>query len=165
MPPVIPAGAPTQGGQLGIREPQIQSQHQQQIFEAAAVGGSNQLFEAQQLTARGQQEILQTYEQQQQSQLMSFNGGFNPAEAGGSSQHQSFEAQQLAAAPMAGREQPEILQPYEEQLLEYPSQLQTQQWEPNDYNLLTQLQKLHEHNQRAQSLIDEKRKVKRVADH
>jgi hypothetical protein len=30
--PVIPAGAPTQGGQLEIREPQIQSQHQEQIF-------------------------------------------------------------------------------------------------------------------------------------
>ncbi|KAE7999568.1 hypothetical protein FH972_003980 [Carpinus fangiana] len=134
-------------------------------FDLAAAGGSNQLFEAQQLTASGQQEILQTYEQPQQSQLMSFNGGFNPAEAGGSSQHQSFEAQQLAAAPVAAREQQEILQPYEERLLEHPSQLQTQQWEPNDYNLLTQLQKLDEHNQRAQLLIDEKRKGKRVADH
>jgi hypothetical protein len=60
------------------------------------------------------QEILQKYEQQQQSQLVSFNGGFNPAAAGGSSQHQ-FEAQQSVVAPVAAREQQEILQTYEQQ--------------------------------------------------
>jgi hypothetical protein len=54
---------------------------------------------------------LQTYEQQQQSQVVSFNGGFNPAAAGGSSQHQ-FEAQQSVVAV---REQQEILQTYEQQ--------------------------------------------------
>jgi hypothetical protein len=202
---------------------------------------------------------LQTYEQQQQSQVVSFNGGFNPAAAGGSSQHQ-FEAQQSVVAV---REQQEILQTYEQQqqqekpvsfncgfdsaaaansvtasgfdqtniagggggvmppslepgtfenpyqirtqqrlhhdhdlqtqlqqlhkqdqtktniaggggvmspslepgTLEYPSQLQPQQWEPNEYNLPTQLQKLDQHNQRPQLLIDEKRKGKRVAEH
>jgi hypothetical protein len=162
MPPVIPAGAPTQGGQLETRAPQIRPQHQQQIFEAAVAEPARE----QQQILQPQQNLLRTYElQQQQLEPMSFNGGFDLAAAGGSSQHQSFEAQQLAAAPVAAREQQEILQPYEEQLLEYPSQLQTQQWEPNDYNLLTQLKKLDEHNQRAQSLIDEKRKGKRVADH
>ncbi|KAE7999566.1 hypothetical protein FH972_003978 [Carpinus fangiana] len=160
MPPVIPAGAPTQGGQLETRAPQIQPQHQQQIFEAAVAEAAREREQQQIL-----QPLLRTYEQQQQLEPMSFNGGFDLAAAGGSSQHQSFEAQQLAAAPVAAREQLEILQPYEEQLLEYPSQLQTQQWEPNDYNLLTQLKKLDEHNQRAQSLIDEKLKGKRVADH
>jgi hypothetical protein len=72
------------------------------------------------------QEILQTHEQQQQSQLVSFNGGFNPAAAGDSTQHQSFEAQQLVAAPVAAREQQEILQPYEQQ--------QQQQEKPVSFN-------------------------------
>jgi len=77
----IPAGAPTHGGQLVIREPQTQPQHQHQ---------HHQIFEAQQLAAavaaREQQEILRTYEQQQQQQqqLVRYNSGFGPAVAGGS---------------------------------------------------------------------------------
>ncbi|XP_059457793.1 LOB domain-containing protein 36-like [Corylus avellana] len=64
----IPTGGPTHGGQLVIREPQsTQHQHHQQ-----------QIFEAQQLAAREQQEILRTYEQQQ-PELVRFNSGFDPA--------------------------------------------------------------------------------------
>ncbi|XP_059456512.1 LOB domain-containing protein 36-like [Corylus avellana] len=87
-------------------------------FDPAAAGGSDQLFEAQQLAAKEdlELEILRTYEQQQQSQLVSFNGGFDPTAAGGSSQHhedQSIDAQQLLA-PVAARERQEILQTYEQ---------------------------------------------------
>jgi hypothetical protein len=76
----IPTGAPTHGGQLVIREPQTQSQHQHH---------QHQIFEAQQLAAavaaREQQEILRTYEQQQQQpELVRFNSGFDPAVGGGS---------------------------------------------------------------------------------
>jgi hypothetical protein len=57
--PVIPAGAPTQGGQLEIREPQIQSQHQEQIFV------QQQILLAYELAVREQPELLRIYEPQQ----------------------------------------------------------------------------------------------------
>jgi hypothetical protein len=41
-------------------------------FDPAATGGSNQLFEAQQLAARKQQELLRTYELQQQLESTRF---------------------------------------------------------------------------------------------
>jgi len=94
----IPAGAPTHGGQLVIREPQTQPQHQHH---------QHQIFEAQQLAAavaaREQQEILRTYEQQQQQQqqqqqpeLVRFNSGFDPAVAGGSVTASGFNQMNVA---------------------------------------------------------------------
>jgi hypothetical protein len=136
---VLPAGAPTQGCQLEIREPQIQSQPQQQIFEAAvaqAAREQQQILQAYELAAREQQQILQARElavREQhellraynelllQSKAVSFNGGFDPTVAGGS--NQLFEAQQLAAkkeqqgilraCELAIREKQEILRTYE----------------------------------------------------
>jgi hypothetical protein len=57
--PVIPVGAPTQGGQLEIREPQIQPQHQEQIFV------QQQILLAYELVVREQPELLTIYEPQQ----------------------------------------------------------------------------------------------------
>ena len=270
---VLPAGAPTQGCQLEIREPQIQSQPQQQIFEAAVAqatrqqqeilrayelavreqhellrtynellqqskpvsfnggfdptvaGGSNQLFEGQQLAAKEEQQeilrayelaikekqkILRTYELLLQSKPVSFNGGFDPAVVGGSSlhhEHQSFQAQQLAVA-VAAREQQEILQTYEQQRQEQlvgfnrgihpaaagnsitaskfyqtnigggggvmppslapgtfgkPYQIEPQQWEHHGHPPQTQLQQLQQQDQQTRQAQSESEKGQDVA--
>ncbi|XP_059456513.1 LOB domain-containing protein 36-like [Corylus avellana] len=89
---------------LATYEPQIQSQPQQQIFEAAV---QQQILRAYELAEIEQRELLRLHELLMEPKPMSFNDGFDPAAADGSSQHhehQSIDAQQLLAA-VAAREQ------------------------------------------------------------